>query len=260
MDRTKGIGGSDAMRIMRGDWLALYNEKVGLVQPEDLSNVFKVQLGILTEPLHKKFFELKSGLTVTEDAFREHPVYGFMNGHLDGWIASKGTFLECKHTSSFSNIREKARYYMAQLQHYMAIAQVDHCYFSCIFGNNEPEYCTVDRDESYIAELITTEQAFWWHVQNKVPPEDNDEAKLKAEELAKAVVIDNMRSVDMSTTNSWGVLADQWLDTLEASKTNERMSKEIKALVPDDAAEAFGNGIIVRRDRRNRLSLRKEKE
>ena len=50
MDRTRGIGGSDATRIMRGDWLSLYNEKVGLTKPEDLSNVFRVQLGILTEP------------------------------------------------------------------------------------------------------------------------------------------------------------------------------------------------------------------
>ena len=261
MDRTKGVGGSDATRIMRGDWLSLYNEKVGLVQPEDLSNNFKVQLGILTEPLHIKFFEMKSGLEVSTSVSSriEHPVYTFMNGHLDGWISSKKTFLECKHTSGFANLRDKARYYMAQLQHYMAVAQVDHCYFSCIFGNAEPEYCIVDRDDNYIAELIEAEQAFWWHVQNKTSPEDNAEASEKAEALAKEVIIDNLRSVDMTTTNSWGMLADQWLSTLEASKTNDKTGKEIKALVPDDAAEAFGNGIIVRRDRRGRLALRKEK-
>lgn len=260
MDRTKGIGGSDATRIMRGDWLSLYNEKVGLVEPEDLSNVFRVQLGILTEPLHVKFFEMKSGLEVRPGAYAEHPVYTFMNGHLDGWIPSKETFLECKHTSGFTNLREKARYYMAQLQHYMAVAQVQECYFSCIFGNAEPEYCVVARDDDYIAELVTAEQSFWWHVQNKIPPEDNAAASEKAEALAKAVIIDNLRSVDMSTTNSWGVLAQEWLDTIEPAKINEDKAKEIKALVPDDAAEAFGNGIIVRRDRRGRLSLRKEKD
>jgi predicted phage-related endonuclease len=260
MDRTRGIGGSDAIRIMRGDWLSLYNEKVGLTKPEDLSNVFRVQLGILTEPLHRKFFEMKSGLYVTEDTFREHPVYTFMNGHLDGWIITEGTFLECKHTGSFANLRDKARYYMAQLQHYMAVAQVNKCYFSCIFGNNEPEYCTVTRDDDYIAELITAEQSFWWHVQNKIPPEDNATASEKAEALAKTILIDDMRSVDMSTTNSWAVLAQEWLDTIEPAKINEDKAKEIKALVPDDAAEAFGSGIIVRRDRRGRLSLRKEKE
>lgn len=262
MDRTKGIGGSDAVRIMRGDWLALYNEKVGLTEPEDLSQVFGVQLGILTEPLHLKFFAMRSGIDVTlkPDTLLEHPVYTFMNGHIDGWLESKDTFIECKHTNSFANLREKARYYMAQLQHYMVVAQVDHCYFSCIFGNSDPEYCIVDRDDNYIAELIEAEQAFWWHVQNKTPPEDNGEASAKAEALAKAVVIDNLRSVDMSQTNSWNVLADEWLNTLEASKINDKTGKEIKALVPDDAAEAFGSGIIVRRDRRGRLSLRKEKD
>lgn len=260
MDRRKGIGGSDAVRIMRGDWLRLYNEKVGLVEPEDLSLVFKVQLGILTEPLHMKFFEIKSGLEVRPGAYAEHNVYTFMNGHLDGWIPGKKTFVEFKHVAGFTNLREKARYYMAQLQHYMVISQVDHCYFSCIFGNAEPEYCVVQRDENYIAELIENEQAFWWHVQNKIPPEDSGEASEKAEALAQEVIIDNLRTVDMSKSNSWVTLAQQWKDTLEAASLNEKTAKEIKALMPDDAAEAFGSGIIVRRDRRNRLSLREAKE
>jgi hypothetical protein len=94
----------------------------------------------------------------------------------------------------------------------------------------------------------------------RVPPEDNATASEKAEALAKTILIDDMRSVDMSTTNSWVVLAQEWLETIEPAKINEDKAKEIKALVPDDAAEAFGSGIIVRRDRRGRLSLRKEKE
>ena len=49
MDRQGFIGGTDAIRIMNGEWLELYQEKVGLTEPEDLSEVLAVQLGVHTE-------------------------------------------------------------------------------------------------------------------------------------------------------------------------------------------------------------------
>ena len=35
-DRRKSLGGSDANRIMRGDWHTLWLEKTGSKEPEDL--------------------------------------------------------------------------------------------------------------------------------------------------------------------------------------------------------------------------------
>ena len=49
MDRQGFIGGTDAIRIMNGEWAELYQEKVGLVEPKDLTDVFAVQLGAFTE-------------------------------------------------------------------------------------------------------------------------------------------------------------------------------------------------------------------
>ena len=40
MDRQGFIGGTDAIRIMNGEWAELYQEKVGLVEPKDLDDVF----------------------------------------------------------------------------------------------------------------------------------------------------------------------------------------------------------------------------
>ena len=37
MDRTLGIGGSDAKRIIEGDWHTLWLEKTKRVEPVDLS-------------------------------------------------------------------------------------------------------------------------------------------------------------------------------------------------------------------------------
>ena len=51
-DRRKSLGGSDANRIMRGDWHSLWLEKTGRKEPEDLSWVLPVLIGIATEDLH----------------------------------------------------------------------------------------------------------------------------------------------------------------------------------------------------------------
>ena len=50
--RRKGIGASEVGRIMEGNWLSLYEEKLGIKQPDDLSTIFAVQLGMQTEPFN----------------------------------------------------------------------------------------------------------------------------------------------------------------------------------------------------------------
>lgn len=262
LNRSRGIGGSDAMKIARGDWRALYNEKVGLTEPEDLSEVFKVQLGIATEPLHRRWFAKLTGFEV-QDAppFQTHSMHDWMYANLDGWLPHHETFVEFKHTNARATLREKARYYMPQLQHYLAVTGSAFAYFSIIKGNDDPEFCLVDRNESYIDELVEMEKSFWWHVQNKVPPEIEPKGQAQGMEAKAAeVLIDGMRTVDMASSNEWVSHAIDWLGTREAAALNEAKAKEIKALVPEDAAEAFGAGVIVRRDRRGRLSLRTMKE
>lgn len=258
LNRSRGIGGSDAMKIARGEWRALYNEKVGLTEPEDLSDVFKVQLGITTEPLHRRWFAKQTGFQI-QDAppFRVHPQHEWMYANLDGWIQSHETFVEFKHTNARATLREKARYYMPQLQHYLCVTGTQFAYFSIIKGNEDPEFCIIDRNESYIEELVEMEKSFWWHVQSKVPPEIEPRGQAQAMEAKAAdVLIDGLRTIDMGQSNEWVSSAIDWLETREAAAKNEAMAKAIKELVPEDAAEAFGAGVIVRRDRRGRLSLR----
>ena len=58
------IGGSDA-RIIMGDGeaalLRLWQEKRGEVEPEDLSGNLIVQLGVVTEPLNRHWFQRHNG-------------------------------------------------------------------------------------------------------------------------------------------------------------------------------------------------------
>ena len=48
-NRIGFIGGSDAVRIMNGDWVKLWSIKTGREEPEALSDTFTVQSGIHNE-------------------------------------------------------------------------------------------------------------------------------------------------------------------------------------------------------------------
>src|SRR5436305_9415005 len=87
-DRRYFIGGSDARIIMGDDeaaLLRLWREKRGEVEPEDLSDNLIVQLGSVTEPLNRRWFERNTGQVVIEVQRRVfHPVKRWMAATLDG--------------------------------------------------------------------------------------------------------------------------------------------------------------------------------
>ena len=261
-NRRTFIGGSDARKIMNGDWRELYLEKVGEVEPEDLSGVFRVQLGLRTENFHAEWFTKTESMEVKiETQMRHHPEHNWMCANLDRWIPSKRTFLEMKHSANGVNVADKARYYMAQLQHYMAVTGVDYCYFSVIRGNDDPVVVTVDRDDEYIAQLIRMEKSFWWHVENNVPPDIPPLGLLeKAEKMVESIKVDSMRVADMTASNSWSELASKILEHADAAKIYDDAKDELRKLVEDDVSEAYGHGVTAKRDKRGRITIRPTKE
>ena len=78
LDRRSFIGGSDARTIMGADedaLLHLWREKRGEIEPEDLAGNLIVQLGIVTEPLNRHWYQQNTGQTI-KDVQRKvkHPV------------------------------------------------------------------------------------------------------------------------------------------------------------------------------------------
>jgi predicted phage-related endonuclease len=64
VDRRDFIGGSDARIIVGKDekaLLRLWREKRGEEPPLDLSDVLVVQLGLVTEDLNRRWYELNTG-------------------------------------------------------------------------------------------------------------------------------------------------------------------------------------------------------
>lgn len=260
LNRRRGMGGSDAKKIIEGDWLTVYEEKLGIRQPPDLDDVFPVQLGKFTESLHRDWFAKRSNKSLyllNDKTVRVHPKHSFMFGHLDAWVPEDGTFLEMKHSNSNASFREKATYYMPQMAHYASICGVQKCWFSLIPGNSEPVWGEIEITTDYIDALVEAEQAFWWHVENEVPPLEPPAGVLPAiNKLGEANKIDGLRAYDFTNKNEFTSLAADWLANREAAQTFDKAVKELKTHVPADAAEVIGVGIIIKRDKAGRLSIK----
>ena len=113
-DRCKVMGGSDAVKIMQGKWNQLYREKKKLVEIEDLSNVFRVQLGVFTQRFNLNWFIKQNPqfeIEAEEKAFAmpgaENMIKIIYRGHVDAIIKNKDSdekyIFEAKHTRGFQN-------------------------------------------------------------------------------------------------------------------------------------------------------------
>jgi putative phage-type endonuclease len=123
-ERRYFIGGSDVRIIMGEDeaaLLRLWREKRGEVEPEDLSGNLIVQLGVVTEPLNRHWFERNTG-QIINDVQRQvrHPVIRWMGATLDGFVGATGEVFEAKFMLPWSFSEEgAAAKHMAQVQHNM---------------------------------------------------------------------------------------------------------------------------------------------
>jgi putative phage-type endonuclease len=261
--RRLGIGGSDANTIMGGEEekiIRLWREKRGEIEPEDLSWVLPVQMGLATEELNERWFTHHTGLKVVCQqemvVSNDHP---WMRVTLDGVVEppdfsasvllSECPVWEAKHLSQFTKKDEPPVKYYPQLQHQMAVTGASKAYLSVIFGTFDYQYYEIEADPLYQAQLIAAERAFWACVETGDPPcVINVPAPVEA-----------IRKADMSASNAWAEHADKWLKTRAYSQTFDKATKELKALVDADVVEASGHGVTARRNKAGSISLSESK-
>lgn len=194
--RKTGIGGSDCATVLGvSPWktaLELYYEKVGLVEPEDISNKESVKMGNMLEPV---VYELFCENNISDDLtspvrsrivpysgdgilFLRHPDYDYMTASPDAMIHYEdGTVegVEFK-TTSFRNADQWADgnvpyHYQLQCQHYMAVTGCKRWHIACLIGGQKYVQTVIERDEELITYIALKEKEFWDAVQNKIPPE-----------------------------------------------------------------------------------------
>tara|TARA_R110002050_G_scaffold13271_7_gene42234 strand:+ start:1680 stop:2468 length:789 start_codon:yes stop_codon:yes gene_type:complete len=256
-DRSKGIGGSDAYKIMRGEWHELWLEKTGQKEPEDLTWVLPVQLGTLTEKLNIKFFTHETKLKVTHSDIISRGT--FMFAHVDGIVPEKKAILECKHTNSNNTMENVINTYMPQVQHYLYVTGKRYCYLSVIFGNNRYEWCTIQENKEYQKKLIETEEIFWTYVTDKKEPEKLESNKLI--QKTHDILVNDMRSIDFEAEGHNEFLANvpMWHETKISHDQHKSVGKLLKSFVPDDCRLAIGAGVKIQRSKAGHLSIKEAK-
>lgn len=261
-DRKNFIGGSDAKRILDGDWLSLYREKIGEIEPEDLTHNFKVRLGELTEFFHIDWLNTYHGFEIEPPKERiHHPQHHQIAALIDGWCHQNCTFVEVKHSHGGATRDNMIEWYQPQIAHYCNILEMPAGWLSYIAGNSEPDFFKLAPTTQYRDELLEHELRFWWHVENRIPPDIIPAASLARtrDEAAKACIND-MRAVSMHGNNEWASHACAYLETEQAATTFEQAKKALKGMVEADVREASGHGITIKRSKSGALLLSRTKE
>jgi predicted phage-related endonuclease len=252
-DRRQFIGGSDARIIMGKDekaLLQLWKEKRGEAASPNLSSVLVVQLGLVTEDLNRRWYELNSGHRVGDvQRHAVHRTIPWMAATLDGLVKETGAVFEAKFMLPWSFSEEAAaEKHMAQLQHNMLVAGTKKSVLSIISGGGKWIELSIEADPIYQTILIAAEKAFWRAVKTGETPAlfDCDPPKPR---------IEAVRVVDMNASNSWAEFAGLFCETRTAHANHERAKSELKSLMPEDAKEAMGHGIRAKRSKSGAVSF-----
>ena len=255
------IGGSDAVKIIRGDWHDLYNEKIGIAQPADLSHLFNVQLGTYTEQFNLAWFEQEYGVQVidTQPEFKK-TIEGIpIKATLDGLVNDKENIgnnffgVECKHTSSFKKFDDILTYYYPQIQLYMKVADLSHMYLSVIFGN-QWECKLVSQDEAEWLRMLPIFRDFWGHVLKKQPPVAEMPNELPTN--VHHMTLDNMVARDASKDNFFVELQHHYIANYDETKIFEKAKQELKSLVEPNEREVFTDKLSIKRNKRGALTIK----
>lgn len=216
--------------------------------PEDLSGVWAVQLGSLTESLSLDWYERRTGKPLARRGdVVVHPKIEWAACTLDAWDEDLGAPVECKHVGGFEPLETILARYAPQAHWQMIVTDAVKCVFSVISGAREPVIEIMDRDSEYEAELMSRAKQFMQCVFDLRPPVAFAPvvAPVKAEKL-----------YDYSANNHWCSEAVTWQLHRQAAKDFAASEKTLKSLVPADAMRVTGGGIEAKRDKANRLSIR----
>jgi len=209
-ERRTGIGGSDAAAVLGvNPWksaLEVWAEKVGLMDPPDLSENEAVEFGtklegVVLETLAERTgrhierwpqtrivrHPEKSWLLCTPDAFEHDP--------------DKGRGIVQAKTTSAYRLRdwqgdEPPLHYQVQIQHEMAATGCEWGTLCCLVGGQRFLWFDVRRNDRFVEAMLKREAHFWRLVETQTPPEpdgspgaDKVLGKLYADESGESVTL-----------------------------------------------------------------------
>jgi hypothetical protein len=268
-ERRKGLGGSDAGAIVAGgdEWPKLGRVKLGIDQPEDLSDVLRVLMGQVTEDFGIWWYERRTGRTVTRRNERvQHPTLPYLIGNIDGetttqggpsWSANQRCYIDQKHLGRAGE--ESQLRYTAGGTHYAAVLGVDYWALSCFVGNAKWEYFEQPVDVEFLNEYLEKCKEFWSYIEaGQVPPARDPLPVPRPQPMLRTVRLED----DVPRWPNWGVSMveefEAFSGTLAAHRAHEIAKRNIKELMPADVGLVTRGRIKAMRDKAGavRVSLK----
>lgn len=206
--KVQTIGGSDAAAVLGlspyKSPYALWAEKTGAVEPEDISEKEAVRLGNDLEDYVARRWSEKTGKRVRrERAILSNPEYPFAHANIDRAVVGEpDAGLECKTTSSYDIIKklragELPESWYCQCMHYMMVTGAKRWYLAAVaFGTGFFEF-TVTRDEEDIAALVSAERDFYGLVLRKEAPRP-DGSPSSIDTMGKLLPKSSCKTIDAS--------------------------------------------------------------
>jgi len=264
VNKQNYIGGSSAKDIADGNWGKVYDQMIN--GGEDLSHIFKVQLGHVTEEFNLLWFAENMKFEWMDldyliwSASKKHPFIGCLPDALMRRPDNKVVVIDAKHTGALTPWWDEAKvaeYYFPQMQHNMIATDTDEAYLSVIFGNDAPVPIHIEYDHEWGKNYINLCSAFWSHIKRSDRPEDGADSL----EVPK-IILDDMRELDMTEGNTkadWEIHAEAYLNLEIDAGMFELAKKGLKKMVPDDVKKATGAGIEIHRSKSGSLTFRNPK-
>jgi predicted phage-related endonuclease len=258
--RAARLGSSDGRRLMAGQWREVWEEKTGRREPPDLGQVPCVQIGVVTEPLHARFYTHRTGIPCRPaEGTLVHPEFHFIVAHpdfltwrrLEDMGGPSDTLLEAKFHAGTKSDGELAQQYYWQVQHQLLVSGLS-CAVLSVLRPTSYSLLPVERSARDIAALLDTLHAFWWYVENDVEPADAAPAPAPA--------VEGGRVLDMSRHNEFAAWGGVVAEHHEEVRLYREAEAALKALMPEDAQVAFlpeaGAGVVLSRRKDGSCALR----
>jgi hypothetical protein len=181
-----------------------------------------------------------------------HPERDWAAATLDGFDPLLDCPIECKMVGGREPMEIIIDRYQPQMHWQMYCTRTAQCALSVIMGTNPPVITYVPRDADYMLEMVHRAVNFMFCVGMRKPPI----------ELAPPVdppAYDTLIVRDMTGNNDWAMWANNFIETRIAHENHENAKAVLKSKIKDNERELHGHGVLVRRDKANRIHVRESK-
>lgn len=250
-ERTKGIGGSDALACLGLDpWktrLEVYLDKLG--QAPEREQTDRMRWGQVVEAAILDWFVEQTGIPVSRCGLLRSVERPWQLANVDG-LAHDGGIVEIKNTNYHrrgewedDQVADGAE---AQSQHYLDVTIRSHAWVVAQIGGEPPVIRRVERDKELIGHLRAAELEVWERVQAQSPPPL--EGGKAAERLVSRLFPNGVDGKHIEVNAEFLAKVRDYQAELAVEKAAEKRKKALGAElahVMGDATEAWHNGRLV---------------